>query len=197
MTKIFHGLLAVSALLGLTACVSAPELAPAGKFTQGAQTVTLDRDWSAYPKDSRLKTRMLTVDGLLLNRLYVSDGLTPADPLFIDPIRGDTATNPAPRGKADMSLSEQMEYVGTALTVLDYQKVETRNPKPVTVSGAKGVRFEFTAKTSDGLNMKGLAQAVSKNKQNFYIIYVAPAEHYYDAGLKNAVAAMDSEQLPN
>jgi hypothetical protein len=196
MTKTFRMALAAAALLSLAACSSGPELAPTGKFAQGAHGVTLDRNWSAYPADSRTKTRMLTVDGVLLNRLYVSDGLSPSDPLFIDPIRGDTQTNPAPRGKADMSLSEQMEYVATALSVLDYQKVETSNPKPVTVGTAKGVRFEFTAKTTEGLNIKGLAQAVSKNKLNYYIIYVAPAEHYYDAGVKNAAAAMDSEQLP-
>lgn len=196
MTKIIHLALATAALVSLAACAGGPTLAPAGKFTQGAQSVTLDRDWSAYTADSRTKTRMLTVDGVLLNRLYVSDGLSPSDPLFIDPTHGDTESNPAPRGKADMSLSEQMEYVATALTVLDYQKVETQSPKPVTVSGAKGVRFEFTAKTSDGLNIKGLAQAVSKDKKNFYVIYIAPAEHYYDAGVKNAVAAMDSEVLP-
>lgn len=196
MTKTFRMALAATALLSLAACASGPELAPAGKFAQGTHSVTLDRNWSAYPADSRTKTRMLTVDGMLLNRLYVSDGLSPSDPLFIDPVHGDTQTNPAPRGKADMSLSEQMEYVATALSVLDYQKVETANPKPVTVGTAKGVRFEFTAKTTEGLNMKGLAQAVSKNKLNYYIVYVAPAEHYYDAGLKNAVAAMDSEQLP-
>lgn len=196
MTKTIQLALATAGLLSLAACAGGPTLAPAGKFAQGSHSVTLDRDWSAYSADSRTKTRMLTVDGILLNRLYVSDGLSPSDPLFVDPVRGDNETNPAPRGKADMSLSEQMEYVATAVSVLDYQKVETLNPKPVTVNGAKGVRFEFTAKTSEGLNMKGLAQSVSKNKLNYYIVYIAPAEHYYDAGLKSAVAAMDSEQLP-
>lgn len=195
-TVLKFGTAAAAATLLLTACAGGPTLAPAGNFTQGSATVTLDRNWSAYPANSRLKTRMLTIDGTLLNVLYVSDGLTPSDPLFINWAKGDTVNRPAPRGKANMSLSEQMEYVATAAGELDMQKVETSNPKPVTVSEAKGVRFELTAKTSTGLNMRGLAQAVSKKGKSYYIVYLAPAEHYYEATAKNVAATMDSQKLP-
>lgn len=189
--------LAGSALaLMLTACASAPTLAPAGAFKAGGPTVTLDRDWSLYPQGMGPKTKMLTIDGLLLNRLYVSDGLSGTDPLFVDPIKGDNESNPAPRAKGEMSLSEHMEYVTNAVTVLGYLKVETRNPKPVTISGVKGVRFEFTAKTTEGLNIHGLAQAASAKGLNYYIVYIAPDEHYYAASLTNVTAAMDSEKLP-
>ena len=190
------GLATTAATLLLTACADGPTLAPAGNFTQGSASVTLDRNWSAYPANSRLKTRMLTIDGTLLNVLYVSDGLTPSDPLFINWAKGDTTSRPAPRGKANMSLSEQMEYVATAAGELDLLKVETSNPKPVTIGDAKGVRFGLTAKTSSGLDMRGLAQAVSKKGKTYYIVYLAPAEHYYDATLKNVVATMDSQKLP-
>ncbi len=196
MTKpILRLCLAATAIALLSACASAPVLAPAGKF----QSLTLDRDWSdattVYPGKGP-KTKFLTVDGFLLNRLYVADGVGPADPLFISPTKGDTSTNPAPRGKADMSLTEQMEYVASAVGALDYQKVETSNPKPVMVGDTKGVRFELTAKTTEGLNIHGLAQAVSKKGLSYYVVYLAPQEHYYDATLKNAVAAMDSQKLP-
>ena len=62
--------------------------------------------------------------------------------------------------------------------------------------GTKGVRFEITMRTKDGLNMKGMAQAVSKGGKSYYIVYLAPAEHYYAANLANAVAVMDSVTLP-
>lgn len=191
------GLASACAAVLLSACASAPTLAPAGPFTNGSSTVTLDRGWSVYPvANKKLKVRQLTIDGQLLNVMYISDGLTPADPLFINWQEGDTASRPAPRGKVNMSLSEQMEYVTTALSELDYLKIETASPKPVTVSEAKGVRFELTARTKDGLNMRGLAQAVSKKGKSYYIIYMAPAEHYYTASLKNVVAAMDTQKLP-
>ncbi len=185
---------AVMALL-LGACASGPTLAPKGAFVQGKNTVALDRDWSLYPTGMGPKTKMLTLDGPLLNRVYVSDGLDANTPLFISQTKGDTASNPAPRGKANMSLSEQIEYVATAIGALDYQKVETSAPKPVTVDGAKGVRFDITAKTSEGLNIRGVAQAVSKGGLNYYVVYLAPETHYYAASLVAVRATMDAETL--
>jgi len=191
---------AVLALL-LGACTTGPTLAPKGAFTSGKNSVALDRDWSLYPAGLMLtgmgpKTKLLTLDGPMLNRLYVSDGLGADDPLFISPTKGDTSSNPAPRSKSNMSLSEQIEYVATAVGTLDYQKVQTSAPKPVTVAGAKGVRFEIAAKTSDGLNIRGLAQAVSKDGLNYYVVYLAPDTHYYTASLPAVQAAMDGQKLP-
>ncbi len=195
--------LALAGILGgalLTACASGPALVPAGKLTVASPySVTLDRNWSDvsslfYVK--ALKVKILSIDGINLNRLYVSDGLSAADPLMINPMKPDNANSPAPRGKADMSLSEQMEFVAASVTALDYQKVTTLNPKPVTIGDSKGVRFEFTARTTDGLNMHGLAQAVSKGGLSYYIVYIAPEEHYYQASLANATAVMDSAKLP-
>ncbi len=184
----------------LSACASGPALVPAGKFTAGGPaSLTLDRNWSDVSKLFYIKApkvRILSIDGILLNRLYVSDGLGPNDPLMVGPQHADTANDPAPRGKADMSLSEQMEFVAASVTALDYQKVTTLDPHPVTVGDSKGVRFEFTARTSDGLDMHGLAQAVSKGGLSYYIVYIAPQEHYYAASLANATAAMDSVKLP-
>lgn len=182
----------------LAACGSGPRLVPAGKLAFGNASVTFGRDWSdigvlSYHKAK--KVRILSIDGPGLNRLYISDGLTSDDPLMVSPTAGDRKNAPAPRGKKDMSLSEQMEFVATSLNVLEYQKVETDNPKPVTVGDSRGVRFEFTAKTSDGLDIKGVAQAVSKGGLNYYIIYLAPAEHYFDARLKDALAVMDSAKV--
>ena len=191
---------AVLALV-LSACASGPTLAPKGAFASGKNAVALDRDWSLYPAGLIMsgmgpKTKLLTLDGPLLNRLYVSDGLGTGDPLFVSPTKGDTTSNPAPRGKANMSLSEQIEYVSTAIGTLDYQKVQTSAPKPVAVGGAKGVRFEVTAKTSEGLNIRGLAQAVSKDGLNYYVVYLAPDNHYYAASLPAVLAAMDGQKLP-
>lgn len=199
-TMLKLGATAALAATLLTACASAPPLAPAGKLTiSSAYSVTLDRNWSDVSKlffRKAEKVRILSIDGIWLNRLYVSDGLTSSDPLMVNMLQGDNKNHVAPRGKAGMSLSEQMEYVAAAVSELDYQKVETRNPQPVTIGNSKGVRFEFTARTTDGLNIRGLAQAVSDKGLSYYIVYIAPEEHYYDATLPNVKATMDSVKLP-
>ncbi len=193
------GLTACATVL-LAGCVSGPQLVPAGKFTAGGpSSLTLDRDWSDVTKvfsHHADKVKILSIDGILLNRLYVSDGLAAADPLTVNSLTGDTTEHPSAHGHADMSLSEQMEFVSRSVSVLDYQKVETGNPQPVMVGAVKGIRFEFTARTTEGLNMRGLAQAVSSKGLGYYVVYIAPAEYYYDANLKNAVAAMNSVKLP-
>lgn len=94
-----------------------------------------------------------------------------------------------------MSLSEQMEYVGRAMTELGFLRVETKTPRPVTVSGQRGIRFELTMRTTEGLAMSALAQAVNKNGLNYYIIYLAPSAHYYAATLPNAIKVMDSAAI--
>ena len=199
-TMLKLGVTAALAATLLSACVSAPPLVPAGKLTvASAYSVNLDRNWADVSKlfyRRAAKVRVLSIDGILLNRLYVSDGLSSSDPLMVSPLQGDTTSHPAPRGKAGMSLSEQMEFVAGSVSELDYQKVETRSPQPVTIGNTKGVRFEFTARTADGLNMRGLAQAVSDKNLSYYIVYIAPEEHYYDATLSNVKAAMDSAKLP-
>ena len=183
-----------------SACVSPPILAPAGKYNAEEQIVTLDRDWSDYsplqgvyiPKS---KVRFLTIDGASLNRLYISEGLSTADPLFVGP-NGDRKSNPAPRGSENMSLSEQIEYVAKSIVELGYTKIETKSPKPVKISGQSGVRFELSMKTKEGLNISGLAQAVAKDKKNYYIIYLAPSQNYYSKYLSNVTNIMDSALLP-
>ena len=201
MKRLILPAIAVLSSLLLSACVStSPVLAPTGKFAAGAASVNLDRDWTdmsnTYMTGRGSKVRVLTIDGLNLNKMLVSEGLTATDPLTISTSTGDTKSHPALRGKADMSLSEQMEFVSDSISQLDYHKVETANPQPVNIDGVKGVRFELTGVTTDGLNIKGLAQAVSKGGLNYYVVYLAPAEHYYDANLPNAKAVMDSVKLP-
>ncbi|MFT3996276.1 MAG: hypothetical protein QM667_12570 [Asticcacaulis sp.] len=189
---------ALSAVL-LSACGGAT-LAPKGALAVGTgYSVNLSRDWSdisTFYYNRAKKVKILSIDGPGLNRLFVSEGLTAADPLMVHPQKGDNKNAPAPRGKANMSYSEQIEFVSTSLSALDYQKIETSTPRPVDLNGTRAVRFDITAKTPEGLNIKGLAQAASKGGHGYYIIYLAPEEHYYGLSLNDATATMDSAKLP-
>ncbi|MBN8646821.1 MAG: hypothetical protein J0L55_02620 [Caulobacterales bacterium] len=183
-------------LLLITSSCASITLAPAGSY-KNEQEVTLDRDWSDLSpvtyNNKNVKT--LTIDGPLLNLVYISQGLTEKDPLFIGP-EGDNKNHIAPRPKENMSLTEQMEFVANSVSELGFLKVEYASPKPVTVSDTKGVRFEIITKTKEGLDTKGLAQAVSKNGKNYYIVYIAPKIHYFNANKNNVIAIMDSQKLP-
>ncbi|MFT4090641.1 MAG: hypothetical protein QM645_07910 [Asticcacaulis sp.] len=180
----------------LSGC-SAVVLAPKGPLAVGSAQVSLSRDWSDITKlyyQRAKKVKVLSLDGPGLNRLYISDGLSSKDPLMVHPQRGDRKSAPAPRGKANMSFQEHIEYVSTSLGVIDLQQVTTSSPKPVDLGGTRAVRFDITAKTPEGLDLKGVAQAYSKGNLNYYIIYIAPAEHYYGAALNDVLTTMDSSR---
>lgn len=195
--KIIPSFCALSIGLFLASCGYAPVLVPQGNVSFG-QTVSLDRAWSEYNavfNGNNKKVKLLTLDGPALNSLYITEGLSPKDPLMIAQT-GDRKDKPAPRGSENMSLSEQIDYVGRGLAEIGFLNVTTKSPKPVTVSGEKGVRFVATMRNVDGLEYQALAQVVTKNKLSYYVIYTAPSEHYYQANLKHAVSIMDSVKLP-
>lgn len=180
-------------LVGLSACVSVTS-APAGAMKLGAGQVTLGREWSdisqIMPARSK-KVRLLSIDGPLLNRLYVTEGLAAGDYM----IRAATKEHPTPLVRADMSVSEQIEFVADSVSAMDYQRVETARPRPVKFGQAPGVRFDITALTKEGLEMKGLgAVARGASGQLYVVLYLAPAEHYFAASLPEAESVIASAQ---
>lgn len=189
----FFGAAVLLALATVLSSCSPISLAPAGSFQigKGASTV-LDRDWndiSALMSDQTRTVRLLSINGPLLNRLYLSDGLSDGQAL-VRPVRSREATTPVFR--IDMGFSEQVEFVSDSVAALGYERVATEAIRPIEVSGQRGVRFGITAATKAGLDIKGLAQAVVKDDRLYVVLYLAPAEHYFDASRSNAETAMDS-----
>ena len=189
MTSRIIALAAVAAVLGACSPIS---LAPAGAYrVGGSPTVTLDRPWNdvsglwiGKPK----KMRVLSLDGMLLNRLYLSEGLVDGD-FMVRPARREATT---PVYADDMSISEQVEFVADSVTALDYERVETAGVRPVEIGGQRAVRFELTARTKEGLDIRGLGQVLKHEGKLYVAIYLAPAEHYFQASLSSAEAAMTS-----
>jgi hypothetical protein len=183
--------LSVLACLSLAACATVTS-APAGTYAAPKPyQVTLGRQWSdisaisgAQPKSVRL----LTIDGPLLNRLYLVGGLAPGDFMF----RSASKTQPTPTVRKGMSATERMEFITDNLAVMGYQRVETARPRPAKFAGADGLRFDFAAKTSDGLEIKGTSEVAEVDGKLYAIIYFAPAEHYFQATLAEAEKVMES-----
>lgn len=166
-------------LAALPACATVT-LAPAGPYAVGGQSVTLGRSWSdisillpGRPKNVRL----LTIDGPLLNRLYIVDGLADgralASPAGKDP--------PTPRWRSDLSSGEQVEFVADSVAAMGYQRVETKDLRPARVGGVDGLRFSIAAKTAGGLDISGVAQVAESGGRLFLILFLAPTEHYFGA----------------
>lgn len=169
--------------------------APAGSYqVASGYTVELGRQWSdmsgAVLNRSK-KLRLLTIDGPLLNRLYLIDGLAPGE--FI--LRPASKTQPTPTYRSDMSPTELVEFVTDNAVALDYQRVETLNLRPVKYGGVDAMRFELAAQTKEGLDIAGSAVVAEHAGKLYVTLYLAPKEHYYDAYLAEVEKVLDSARF--
>lgn len=184
---ILGGMAAIA--LSLSACVSITEVR--GPYKTGQATWNLDRSWNDVTQVT-FQTKgihLLTLDGPLLNSLYLSQGLKAGDYL-VRPERRREKTTPAWR--ADLGLLEQVEFVTESVEALGYTRVESAQPRPVQVSGKRGLRFDLVASTDAGLEIKGYGQVVSQDGLGYVAIYLAPSESYFNQSQASALAAMDS-----
>ncbi|MDR3507514.1 MAG: hypothetical protein P4L64_06410, partial [Caulobacteraceae bacterium] len=134
--------------------------------------------------------RLLTIDGPLLDRLYMTDGLGAGDYLF----KPTAKEAPTPTLHAGMSATERVEFVADSVTALDYKRVETSNLRPGRFLDTDGVRFDITGATKEGLNISGTAVVVEKAGKVYLALYLAPTEHYYAATLDEVESIIKSSQ---
>ncbi|MBL8530394.1 MAG: hypothetical protein JNK94_01555 [Hyphomonadaceae bacterium] len=169
---LFAGALAAAAL---TASCATGGLV-SGDLKSGDATVTLAREWSdvTFMLPNRPpNVRMLSVDGPLLNRLYLAN-LEPGQSLLRLPDR-DT---PRPLYRADMSESELVEFVIDCIAQ-EYQNPEAAALRPHTLGETPAVRFDISTRTAEGLNISGTAMVARQNDRLHVLLYLAPSEHYY------------------
>jgi hypothetical protein len=172
----------VTLALALSACATIVS-APAGPYkVANGYTVDLGRQWSDISGtvlNRGKKVRLLSIDGPLLNRLYLIDGLAPGD--FI--VKPASKQSPTPIYRSGMSPTELVEFVTDSAAAMDYQRIETSGLRPVTFAGGEGMRFDLAAQTTGGLEMAGTAVVAERSGKLYVSLYLAPREHYYEVYL--------------
>lgn len=179
--------------LALQACASIT-LSPAGQFRAGkAATYTLGQDWNDITALQRPPTgvKTLTLDGHLLNCLYLTDGLTPGQSL----LRQISKERPVPVYGKGMAAREQVEFVTDSLKATGFASAEYAALSRVVISGRTGVRFEIKALTVEGLQISGIGQVVESGDRLYVAAFLAPTEHYFKAGQAEATRILGSLQL--
>jgi hypothetical protein len=176
--KTIRWLTAASLVLTLAACTTVSD-APTGSYAVGnAYQVMLGREWSDVSAALGVHqpgVRILSIDGPLLNRLYLSEGLAPGASL----VTSTVAEKPTPVYKADFSPQETVEFVADSVTALGYAQVATANLRPAKFGDADAVRFDITARTAEGLDIFGAGETAQKNGKLYVILFLAPSEHYF------------------
>ena len=177
----------------LSGCATAT-LVPQGAYTaNNAFSVTLQRPWSDvtnYLLPRPPGVRLLSVDGPLLNRLYLAT-IEPGASL----VRPRDRDTPRPTYRADMGDTEITEFITDCIAV-EFQSPEASALRPQNFGSAPGVRFDIATRTEAGLDIAGTALAArAPNDKLNLMLYLAPREHYYARLLPDVEAAFASATL--
>lgn len=187
--------LAAFGMLALLAACQTFTLAPAGAYAPAAgYQLTLGRPWSdvsSLSAGANPAVKLLSIDGPLLDRLYVVNGLSPGD--FI--VKAQAKDKPTPTVRAGMTVMDRIEFVADSVSAMDYERVETARPRPAQFGGHDAVRFDLSARTKEGLDISGTAVAAEVNGKVYVILYLAPTEHYFAAYLPEVESIMASARL--
>jgi hypothetical protein len=182
---------AAAAALMLSAC-SSIGTAPAGPMkVGGGHTVTLGRSWadiSAILPQRQNNVRVLSIDGPMLNRLYLAQGLEDGQGL----IKAKSKEKRVPTYRKDMSPTELVEFTADTVAALGYQRVETEKPRPATFGTLDALRLDIKAMTDSGLEIAGTAQLARQGDKLYVVLYLAPAEHYFAATLPEVESLLKS-----
>lgn len=160
------------AVLLLNGCISFALVEPGKIDAGGNYSVTTSTSWS---KIDAQHNQVLTVDGLALQSVYISNGISEGDRLF-----GGTTAEAQPPYKPNMSLPEIQDFVLNSLIAGGLEKVEFTEIRPENFGDWPGLRMEFSMYTKNGLKRRGLIVAAQNNDKLFSISYLAPALHFYD-----------------
>lgn len=179
---------ASSLLLALPGCVS-DRVRPGEAVTLGELTLTSPLGWSqrGYGRE-----RYWTIDGPALNSIAIFQNVREGEHLLLLP-RGRRRDEGAIY-RAAMSEAEVQELFADALQSLGLVNVSASGLRPAPFGSRPGFRFELRYDTPRGLTYRGLVLAEIDGGTLSYLVYDAPAEHYFERDLASVEALLASLQ---
>jgi hypothetical protein len=144
-----------------------------------AYSVTVGQTWSDVSTLMPVgrNVRVWTLDGHVLNRLYLAHDIEPGAGLLPRP-RGDQRIATF---REDMTSRELIELLTESIAAVGLFDVEPQRLEPGRLGVAQGVSFAFTAQTREGLAFSGHALAAVNGGKLQAVIYMAASEHYFEA----------------
>lgn len=175
-------------LLSLPGCVS-DRVRPGEAVTLGELTLTSPLGWSqrGYGRE-----RYWTIDGPALNSIAIFQNVREGEHLLLLP-RGRRRDEGAIY-RASMSEAEVQELFADALQSLGLVNVSATGLRPAAFGNRPGFRFELRYDTPRGLTYRGLVLAEIAGGTLSYLVYDAPAEHYFERDLASVEALFGSLQ---
>jgi hypothetical protein len=176
------GLLALALLLSGCAATNLVKPGPA----EVARGIAVDTpvEWARFHAGAS-GIEWWTRDGLLLNRLQFGAGIEAGQHVFTR----RKAPRKQPEGpyfQPGMDANAVQQLIVDAWRAQGFVDPVADGLRPARFGNADGLRFEARMASSDGLVYRASVLAAESGRRLYYIIYLAPGEHYYERDLGNA-----------
>ncbi|MCI4569262.1 hypothetical protein [Lysobacter sp. CFH 32150] len=177
-------------LLLLAGCASSGgRLVQPGANPAGSRlTIDSEMEWTRM---STMRYQLWTIDGELLNRLYLVPAVREGEYIFL----GHRQTTRRPDGpfyKRGMRADELRDLVADGLRMSGAVNVVSTNLRPIDFGGREGLRFDFSLSNEEGLAYQGMAAAFEHEKGLALAIFLAPREYYYPRDAEKVSKMLDT-----
>lgn len=189
----------VAGALTLAVLPAGPALAGWKLMNQGAPVTVAKGTLRVTPSESWNRTsarpiprgELWTLDGALLNELYLVSGLLPGETLYRDTAKKE---RPLPKLAAVMQLTDIPEFFESSNRLaLNTSVFQITGAEPARFGGHDGVKFAFEyALPGSTLTRKGIAVATIASGKLYLISFIAPSLFYFDRDRAKAEAIMAS-----
>ena len=180
-------LLALSACAGGGGALVRPGPNPAG----GKLKIDSGMEWTRL---NTLRFQLWTIDGELLNRLYLVHTVKEKDFIFL----GERESKRRPDGAfyhRGLRPDELRDLILDGLRAAGTSNVEAKNLRPATFGKREGLRFEFSLTNEEGLRYQGMAAAFEHEKGLSLAIFLAPSEYYYPRDAEKVSKMLETLRL--
>lgn len=167
------------AVLLLSACASGGaggRLQAAGDARVFDLALDTDLDWA------RLKAprqEQWTIDGAPLNQLLIISRIKPGEHVFLGARERRSRTD-GPWFRAGMRPDEVRDIVLDGLRGGGWANVRGSALRPARWGDAPGLRFDLALDNPGGLAYRGMATAAERDGRLTLLVWIAPAEHYFE-----------------
>ena len=181
----------------IAGCVSYAAVGP-GELNYTGFSVQTGSAWNQVPKEwatmARPESRLLTQDGLLLDRISIIPAVPDGEPLF----RQRSKSEALPLFKSDMLPNEIEELTESSIVKLFGEgrgAVETTNLRPYKYGDNRGMLFDLEVRVSDGPNYKGVAGAQIVDEKLYLIFFLGAEPYYYEKHVDSALEIIKSARV--
>ena len=182
------GMMVILAALG--GCVQY-NLVTTERYDLGEFSVEPQIEWSSLDRGG---IEVWTVNGTGLQAIYFADGVEDGEPFFEQ--RFGESDKKLPLFRSPMTANEAMEFIVDTLSISGAGEVRATGLRPKKFGAHDGFRFGIDYIETSGLDARGIAHGAVIDGKLYVMIYLAPAEHYFDTYGGYVERMIDSLETP-